>query len=392
MTAILSRVSGMRGWIGVFMTPENIQILFRDWMDVILLIDTENGIIHAANRAVSRQLGYSPEELKGRPVTSLLYHHPLEAALPFPAFIEKACNASAALQPLELIGADTSIHPMEMTASSIICEDAREYLIVGLRDATPRREQMEALAQANERYRHLAETITDYFYSVRVENRFPVETIHSPACEAITGYAPQDFASDPYLWIKMVYEADRDMVRRQAENILQGRELMTIEHRIVRKDGEIRWVSNTPIPSFGPSGRLAGYDGLIKDITSRVQTEAEIRRLTTAIEQSGDAIIITDRNAVIQYVNTAVEQMSGWKREELIGKKTSLFSSGTHNAQFFRGMWETITRGESWNGRITCKRKDGSLHEIQTSITPVRDENGAITNFVSIRREVQPGQ
>ena len=221
-----------------------------------------------------------------------------------------------------------------------------------------------------------------------MENRFAIETRHSTACAAITGYTPEDFASDPYLWIKMVFDSDRELVRRQAENILQDRELMCIQHRIVRKDGNIRWVSNTPIPTYDSDGRLVGYDGLVKDITARVEADEGLRRMGAVIEQSHDAIVVTDKNAIIQYVNASFERSSGWKRYEILGKKTSILSSGQHPPQFFRVMWETITRGETWTGQIICKCKDGSLKTIDATITPVRDEKGVTTNYVSIRRDV----
>jgi PAS domain S-box-containing protein len=135
-------------------------------------------------------------------------------------------------------------------------------------------ERTAAVRESEERYKRITEGLTDYLYTVRIENGHAVETRQSRASVIVTGYSPEDFSADPYLWIQMVVPEDRELVKEHVRKILAGEAGLPIEHRIVRKDGEIRWVSDTAVLCKDTAGKLLSYDGLIKDITERKQAES----------------------------------------------------------------------------------------------------------------------
>ena len=143
----------------------------------------------------------------------------------------------------------------------------------------------DALRRSEERYRQIAEGLSDYLYTVRIKDGQVVETKHSLACAVVTGYTEEDFAADPYLWLHMVVAEDRDLVLDQVQKILNGEGVKSFEHRIVRKDGEIRWVSDTPILHPDPQGSLESYDGVITDITERKRAEAVKEKLESQNRQ-----------------------------------------------------------------------------------------------------------
>ncbi len=153
-------------------------------------------------------------------------------------------------------------------------------------DITKHKQADKTLRQSEERYRRITEAVTDYVFEVRVEDGHPVETVHRPACVAVTGYTPEDFASDPYLWFKMVHEEDHEAVREQASQVLSGLDVKPLEHRIFRKDAVMRWVKNTLVPNYDPHGKILSYDGLISDITERKQAEEEKRKLEAQLQQA----------------------------------------------------------------------------------------------------------
>ncbi len=182
----------------------------------------------------------------------------------------------------------------------------------------------EAIRESEDRYRRIAEAVTDYIYHVRIEDGLPIETIHGPACVAITGYTAEEFRDNPYLWIQMVHEEARGAVKEQAVHTLSGEKVEPLEHRIVRKDGAIRWVRNTPVPNFDSQGRLLFYDGLIRDITDHKVAEEALReseanyRLLFSAES--DAIVVVDAETMgIVDANEAALSLYGYQRDELLG-------------------------------------------------------------------------
>jgi PAS domain S-box-containing protein len=182
----------------------------------------------------------------------------------------------------------------------------------------------EAIRDSENRYRRIAEAVTDYIYSVRIEDGRPVETTHGPACVAVTGYTAKEFKNNPYLWIEMVHEEDRNAVEAQATQTLSGLKVEPLEHRIIRKDGAIRWVRNTPVPNCDSHGRVISYDGLIRDITDHKMAEEALReseanyRLLFSAES--DAIIVVDaKTKEILDANQAAWALYGYDREELLG-------------------------------------------------------------------------
>ena len=110
-------------------------------------------------------------------------------------------------------------------------------------------------------------------------------------------------------------------------------------------------------------------------------------RLVTAVENTAEAIIITDTDGNIQYVNPAFEAITGYSRDEVYSKNISLLDSGQHDASYFQQMWQCLKRGEIWRGRFINRKKDNSLYESEATISPVKNPAGEIIHFVSVQRD-----
>ena len=123
--------------------------------------------------------------------------------------------------------------------------------------------------------------------------------------------------------------------------------------------------------------------------TQQLSTElSERNRLMAAIEQTDDAIILTDHNGNIEYVNPAFESVSGYDLNEVLGQSPRFLKSGKQDDSFYREMWESISNGKKWSGRIVNKHKDGHLFIEDATISPVKDSFGKIVNFVAVKRDV----
>ncbi|MBL8113427.1 MAG: PAS domain S-box protein, partial [Acidobacteria bacterium] len=118
------------------------------------------------------------------------------------------------------------------------------------------------------------------------------------------------------------------------------------------------------------------------------EDDAKRRHLVSAIEQSADAIVLTDLNSTITYVNPAFERITGYTAQEAIGQNPRLLKSGRHDDAFYRDLYATLLRGETFRGVMINRRKDGSLFEEEATMSPVRDPDGQVTGFVAVKRDV----
>ena len=149
-----------------------------------------------------------------------------------------------------------------------------------------------------------------------------------------------------------------------------------------------RWYAASADPIMDKDGRLAGVVHVLADITQRKQAESERERLITAIEQAAEIVVITDPSGNIQYVNPAFETVTGYGRDEIVGKNPRILKSGKQDEAFYRNLWETISSGHIWQGRMVNKRKDQTLFTEEATISPVRDPGGRIVNYVAVKHDI----
>lgn len=120
----------------------------------------------------------------------------------------------------------------------------------------------------------------------------------------------------------------------------------------------------------------------------RELTGAYMRKLSEALEQTADAVIISDHDRIIEYVNPAFEKLTGYTREEVIGHKTYLLRSGAHDEVFYEDIWKSISTGVVYRGILINRKKDGTIYYEQKTITPLKDEQGLITHFISTGHDI----
>ena len=122
--------------------------------------------------------------------------------------------------------------------------------------------------------------------------------------------------------------------------------------------------------------------------TKNNRIEEEHLRLTTAIRHTADTIVITDTNGNIQYVNPAFENLTGHSQAEVIGLNPSILKSGVHSKEFYKQMWDTISSGNVWRGRICNRRKDGTFFTEDASISPVLSADNEIQNYIAVKQDI----
>ncbi|MGO9738361.1 MAG: PAS domain S-box protein [Desulfomonilaceae bacterium] len=179
-----------------------------------------------------------------------------------------------------------------------------------------------------------------------------------------------------------------ELFRRRFPRFLELGEVRGVEFEMFHKSGALIITSFDGKIGRDGEGKFLQTHCVLQDITERRRSEEAQKRLATAVEQAAEGVMITDAAGVIQYVNPALENITGYDRLELIGNNPRVFKSGEHDESFYKQLWDTVTAGKTWSGRITNKKKDGSLYYEDTTISPVRDSNGMIVSFVGLKRDI----
>jgi PAS domain S-box-containing protein len=249
----------------------------------------------------------------------------------------------------------------------------------------------DALRESEKRYRRITEAITDYIFTVKVVDGHPAETHHGPTCEAVTGYTAEEFDADPFLWIRMVPAEDQYIVRAQASEALSGGDPEPIEHRIIRKDGQIRWVSNSLVPTSDGQGSLVSYDGLLRDITNRKIAEETLReseeRYRQLVETMNEGLAMADQDYIFTFVNERFSEMLGYSREEMLGRHIVEFVHEDYK-DFMEDQMVRRQRGEARSYEIDWRAKDGQ--RVYTLISPkgFYDANGQFTGSLGVLTDI----
>jgi PAS domain S-box-containing protein len=269
--------------------------------------------------------------------------------------------------------------------------DLSQGMIFTALDITESKRAEKALSGSERRYRRITEAITDYIFTVRMAIGHPAETSHGPNCVAVTGYTSEEFSSDPFLWIRMVPEEDRELVRTQAAELLAGREPGSIEHRIRRKDGQLRWVSNSLVPSYDVEGNLLSYDGLIRDITNRKIAEETLReseeRYRHLVETMNEGLAMGDGDYVFTFVNERLAEMLGYSREEMVGHHILEFVHEDYQ-DFMKDQIAKRKIGETKSYEIDWRAKDG--RRVYTLVSPrgFYDSEGQFTGSLGVLTDI----
>ena len=262
-------------------------------------------------------------------------------------------------------------------------QEAIEALSVAFVAALQRQRTEEALRESEELFRTVVESTTDAIVILDM-NRIIV-SCNKGFCK-LFGYTVDEVRRTS---VQMLHRAEEAYHRfgEIAYASIQKTGSYRGEVYFTKKDGTV-FPGETVTSAMEKSGSVAGYVGIIRDITDRKQDEAERELLMAAIGQVGESVFITDPAGTIQYVNPTFERVTGYLREEAVGNNTRILKSGKQDEGFYRDLWETISGGKTWKGRMVNKRKDGKLYTEEATISPVCDASGRILNYVAVKRDI----
>lgn len=161
-----------------------------------------------------------------------------------------------------------------------------------------------------------------------------------------------------------------------------------LEYRIIRPNGEIRYIQSHGAVHRDANGEVESMLGAVNDITDQKQIENDLRKLSSAVEQSPNAVFITDTEGTIEYVNSSFTKLTGYKPDEAFGQNPRILKSNETPKELFADLWSTIQAGKEWRGEIKDRGKDGKEFWAHEMIAPVKDEHGKITHYVATHEDI----
>jgi sigma-B regulation protein RsbU (phosphoserine phosphatase) len=233
-------------------------------------------------------------------------------------------------------------------------------------------------------------SLADGVVVANTEGRF---VLFNPAAERILSLGLMDVPLSEWSTVYGCYMPDMVSVFPSEElplaRSLRGEVVDDCEIFIRRNGGsDSGWISVSSRPVTDEVGRTLGGVVTFRDITARKQQLERHHLLSKIVEETADAVLVTDNQGTIEYVNTAFEETTGFSRSEVLGENPRILQSGLHAQPFYQEMWLSLLRGEVYRGTITDRRKNGQIYLSSQTITPLKKPDGTISHLVSIARDV----
>jgi len=184
-------------------------------------------------------------------------------------------------------------------------------------------------------------------------------------------------------FLVQIHAEDRAIVDKTLKSSVAKGEPDSLKHRLEMPDGRIKYVLESWETEFGKDGAPLRLIGTAQDISIQHETEAQMQLLASAVQHSGEAIMITDVHNNIMTVNPAFTRLTGYAAEEAAGRNPRFLSAGRTTPEEYARMWEGIGEGGFWQGEIWDRRKDGGIYPKWISISVIRDEEGKILYHIA---------
>ncbi len=209
----------------------------------------------------------------------------------------------------------------------------------------------------------------------------------NPAAVRLFGAdSPGDIIGTPVL-DRVCPDLRPKIAQRIARETDQGHEAPLMLQKNLRMDGSEFYGEVQGIP-FSDGDGAPVLMTVMRDVTGRIQAETRTRRLAAAVEHTAEAIMISDHEARIEYVNPAFEKMTGYTLAEVAGELEGLLRSGCHNQEFFRGICDTVESNRIWTGEVIIRDKHGKLMTTERSVSPVITAGGKVSDHITVMRDV----
>ncbi|GAB2896012.1 hypothetical protein GCM10027046_26710 [Uliginosibacterium flavum] len=255
------------------------------------------------------------------------------------------------------------------------------------RDALLERKRAETAIRDNEqRFRDFSQSSADWFWELDARLRF---SYFSDNFALILGVDPSSLLGKTRIHLADFAVLNQPSVRAELLGRLACREAFrNVEYHARKANGELLWISVSGVPHYAPDGAFRGYRGVGQDITARRNAEEVARKLSLAVEQSPNNVIITNAAVEIEYVNEAFTRITGYTLDEVRGRNPRFLHSGQTPPETFVAMWQALSAGLPWQGELINRTKDGVAYVEQGFFAPLRQPDGTISHYLAIKEDI----
>lgn len=275
---------------------------------------------------------------------------------------------------------------IESSFTNLLSDPNVEAIIINFREITDRKLYEEKLTEEKVRaqqYINIAGVVL-----LSLDRGGKVVLINKSGCELLE-YPENEIVGQNW-YDKFLPAEEKNTVKGVSKKVYSGdtETVKYFENAILTKSGKRRLVAWHNSFLHDANGNIIGTLSSGEDITERKALELERLKLSEAVSQSANTIVITDDKGIIEYVNPKFTELTGYTQEEAIGNNPRILNSGMQPKVYYSYMWQTIKSGKSWKGEFHNKRKNGTLFWEQVTISPLKNEQGKIINFLAIKEDI----
>lgn len=356
-------------------SEESYRDLVESANSIILRVD-QNFVIIFANRFAEEILASPQGTLVGSPFMELfeeqLEMNSLEA-------IANWLKESTVLSPVS-VRTGQGESGWIAWRTHLMKDENEELLCIGT-DVTTEHKVRRSQKEIEERFRALAKAAPVGIIITEMQGNlvYANETMH-----AITKASTVELAGKG--WLNFINSPEEAAFR---QTWFTNKDIGTrSEFQLRDKENGLHWMLGQTAPLNNSDGMKVGTLITLTDISRIKNAETAQNRLTAAIDQAAEMILITDASGEIQYVNPTFSETTGYDMQEVIGQNPRILHSGEQKTDFYKQMWSTLSAGETWNGRFVNQRKNGERYTQESTIAPIRNEQGECIGYVEVARDI----
>jgi len=279
-------------------------------------------------------------------------------------------------------GEDLAIDTMKRGATDYVLKTRISRLVPAVRRALSESEERARRKEAEDQFRVIAESASDLFAVLDLEGK---RLYNSPSYKSLLGDPAKLRGTDSF---QEIHPEDRERIKRIFRETVKTGVGQRAGFRFLLHDGSVRYIESQGSVVRDSAGRIARIVVVSRDVTGRKEAEEALRKLSSAVEQTADGVVITNREGVIEYVNPAFEAITGHSKEFAIGKTPRILKSGEQSPEYYKKLWQTILAGETFRDVVINRKASGELFYEEQTVTPITDNKGEITHFVSTGRDI----